>query len=33
MKETTTRYLFLRIYSNDELRDYLTDMMGKGWII
>ena len=33
MKETTTRYLLLRIYSNDELRDYLTDMMSKGWII
>lgn len=33
MKETTTKYLLLRIYSNDELCDYLTDMLNQGWVI
>ena len=33
MADTTARYLFLRIYSNDELRDYLTGMLAQGWVI
>lgn len=32
-QQTTLRHLFLRIYSNEELCQYLTDMLGKGWII
>ena len=27
------RYLFLRIYGNDELCAYLTNMLERGWII
>ena len=31
--KTIMRYLYLRIYSNDELQAYLTDMLAKGWVI
>jgi len=27
------RYVFLRIYSNDELRDFLSDMLESGWVL
>lgn len=33
MADTTTRYLFLRIYGNDELCAYLTGMLEQGWVI
>lgn len=33
MADTCTRYLFLRIYGNDELCAYLTDMLEQGWVI
>lgn len=33
MADTTVRYLFLRIYSNDELCAYLDGMLLKGWVI
>jgi hypothetical protein len=32
MAETTMRYLFLRIYSNDELQNTMNDMLEKGWV-
>ncbi len=33
MADTSMRYLFLRIYGNDELCAYLTNMLERGWII
>lgn len=33
LAETTMRYVFLRIYSNDELRDFLTDMLEADWVL
>lgn len=33
MKESRMRYLFLRIYSNDELTDYVAKMEADGWRI
>ena len=32
-ENATVKYLFLRIYSNDELQAYLSDMLQKGWVI
>ena len=32
MAGTTMRYLFLRIYSNEELQKFLTEMFEKGWV-
>lgn len=31
--KTTMRYLYLRIYSNDELQAYLSEMLAEGWAI
>lgn len=33
MADTSMRYLFLRIYGNEELCAYLTDMLEQGWVI
>lgn len=33
MAESTFRYLFLRIYSNGELLEYLTNMLENDWVI
>lgn len=33
MADTSIRYLFLRIYGNDELCAYLTGMLEQGWTI
>lgn len=32
-KATTMRYLYLRIYSNEELQAYLTEMLEQGWVV
>lgn len=32
-KNTTLRYIFLRIYSNNELQSFLTELLGQGLVI